>query len=205
MEGPVEPAVPFDWHRMFIGDEPVLFYAEIAFRVVVIYAWALLLVRHMGKRGSRNLSPLETVVVIVLGSATGDAMFYPQVPITYAAVVVVLIVGLSRLVAELEVRSRPLNHFMDGQPLLMVREGRIVDGALPKARLRHDEFLGMLRQRGHRNVGEVQFALLERDGDLSVLPYPEGEAVQGESTWPSHLAVRDLDEPTAYARAAGSA
>ena len=184
----MEPAVPFDWHRIFVGDEPALFYAEIAFRVVVIYVYALILIRFMGKRGSRNLSPMENLVIIALGSATGDSMFYPEVPLTYAALVVTLTVGLSRLAAEAQLRSRRANAFIDGFPLLMLRHGALVEGALERARMRRDEFDGMLRIQSIANTVEVRYALLERTGELSVFRYGDGEAVDGEDTWPPDLA-----------------
>ena len=170
----MEPATPFDWHRMFVGDEPVLFYLEIVFRVVVIYLYAVLLVRLMGKRGSEALSPLENMVIIALGSAVGDSMFYPEVPITYAAMIVTLIVGLSRAMAWLQTRNEAVNNFLDGVPLLVIEDGDFVEGALGKARMREDELLGRLRIEGIENTGEVKRAWLERSGALGIFRYPEG-------------------------------
>lgn len=171
----MEPATPFDWHRIFIGDESPLFLLEIALRVVLIYIYAVLLMRWMGKRGSRNLSSLENVVIIALGSAVGDAMFYPEVPVTYAFVVVTLIVGLSRLMADLQVRSQGFNDFMDGRPLLIIREGRILPRAVRRARLREDEFLEMLRLEGIEDTKRVRRGFLERSGELSVVCYDDEE------------------------------
>ena len=180
----MEPATPFDWHRMFVGDEPVLYYLEIVFRVAVIYLYSVLLVRMMGKRGSDTLSPLENVVIIALGSAVGDSMFYPEVPITYAAMIVTLIVGLSRAMAWLQVRNGRFNDFMDGRPLVMLYEGRIDEAALRKARLREDEFLGELRLKGVEDTGEVRIAYMERSGEVSVFRYEPGEERAGQSTAP---------------------
>ncbi len=183
----MEPAVPFDWHRIFIGDEPLLYYAEIIFRITVIYVYALVLIRSMGKRGSRNLSPMENIVVIALGSATGDAMFYPQVPLTYAAVVITVLVIFSRLLASLEVRSKSVDHFVDGSPMVMVVKGEVQHKALQSARLREDELFGMLRTQGLDSTATIRLALLERTGELSVLEFDAGEAAAGVSTWPTDL------------------
>ena len=172
----MEPATPFDWHRMFVGDEPLLFYLEIVFRVVVIYAYAVLLVRGMGKRGSKALSPLENMVIIALGSAVGDSMFYPEVPITYAALIVTLIVGMSRLTADLQTRHQRVNDFLDGKPVLVMERGRFLADAASKTRIREDEYLGRLRIMGIEDTGEVKAAWLERSGDLSVFRYGEGQA-----------------------------
>ncbi len=83
----MDPVSPFDWHRMFLGAEPPLYFLEIIFRIAALYTFTVLAVRLMGKRGNRNLSPFQTVVIIALGSATGDTMFYPQVPLLYAFLV----------------------------------------------------------------------------------------------------------------------
>lgn len=184
----MEPATPFDWHRMFVGDEPALFYLEIVFRVVVIYLYAVFLVRMMGKRGSKALSPLENMVIIALGSAVGDSMFYPEVPITYAALIVTLIVGMSRLMTNLQTRYQSVNDFLDGRPVLVMERGRFVDGAVSKTRIREDEYIGRLRIMGIEDTGEVRSAWLERSGDLSVFRYGEGEERGNRmGTAPEHL------------------
>ncbi len=184
----MDPVTPFDWHRMFLGEQPPLFFLEIAFRVVVIYLFAVLLLRFMGKRGNRNLSPFEYLVIIALGSATGDAMFYPQVPILYAWLVIALIVLLSRLTAVAQLRFEHVNAYMEGYPLVLVREGRVVEDALKKARLRTDEFMAMLRVEGVEDTGEVRLAFLERTGELGLYCYDEGEGQEGESTLPEKTA-----------------
>lgn len=71
--------VPFDLQRMLIGDAPPLFFLEILVRTLVIYAYTLLLLRWLGSRTIGQLSTVEFVLVIALGSAVGDAMFYPEV------------------------------------------------------------------------------------------------------------------------------
>ena len=186
----MEPATPFDWHRIFIGDEPALFYLEIVFRVVVVYTYAVLLVRLMGKRGSQALSPLESIVIIALGSAVGDAMFYPEVPLTYAFVVVTVIVALSRAMAMWQVRSEDFNDFMDGRPLLVVRNGVLLEKAVREARLREDEMLALLRLRGIEDLARVRLAWLERTGELSVFQYDTPLRAQAHRpTSPTHAEV----------------
>ena len=182
----METAVPFDWHRIFVGDEPAAFYLEIVFRVVVVYGYSVLLVRLMGKRGSQALSPLENMVIIALGSAVGDSMFYPEIPLTYAFVIVTVIVGLSRLMANLQQQSAGFNDFMDGKPLLLVRDGKLDDDAVARARMRDDEVLALLRLQGVEDTGEIRLAWLERTGEVSIFRYGEGDVLpKGRSTTPA--------------------
>lgn len=183
----MEPATPFDWHRMFIGDEPALYLLEIVFRTFFIYGYAVVMLRYLGKRGQRNLSTFQNVVIVALGSATGDSMFYPGVSILYACVVITTIVGLGRLIQELQLRMQPFNAFLQGKPLMMVRNGKVVQEAMGEARLRPDEFMAMLRDQGIRHTGEVEFAFLERSGLLSVYRYEPEDRVSGESTFPNFM------------------
>ncbi len=186
----MEPATPFDWHRIFVGEEPPLFYLEIAFRVAFVFVYSVLLVRVMGKRGSQGLSPLENVVIIALGSAVGDSMFYPEIPLTYACLVVTVIVGLSRLMANWQTRSASFNDFMDGKPLLIIRDGCLLDAAVSRARMREDEVLALLRLRGIEDVASVRLAWFERTGELSIFEYEEVDALpKGRNTAPENFEV----------------
>ena len=190
----MDPATPFDWHRMFIGDEPILYLLEIVFRTVFIYAYAVFMLRFMGKRGQSNLSTFQNVVIVALGSATGDSMFYPSVSILYACVVITTIVGLGRMLQELQTRFQPLNSFLQGKPLLMLKDGKVIEAALSEARLRTDEFYAMLRDQGIRNTGEVEFAFLERTGMLSVYKFNEEDEVDGKPTFPLYMSRNDPSE-----------
>lgn len=149
---------------------------EIGFRVLFIYVFAILLMRFMGKRGNWSLLIFENVLVIALGSATGDAMFYPKVPLAYACIVITLIVCLSRALQYLQLRSRPVNTFLDGTPVVVVLNGALVMNGLIKCRVREEEMYGMLRQEGIEDVGSVKFAFFERSGQLSVFEYGKGTA-----------------------------
>ena len=193
----MDSVTPFDWHRMFIGDEPPLFFLEILFRVVVIYLFAAVCLRFMGKRGQRQLSPFEFVVVIALGSATGDAMFYPDVPILYAWVVIAAVVGLSSLVAKAQLWSVRINTFLEGTPRPLVWEGRVLDDNVRRENLRPDEFLGMLREAGIEQTGDVHYVFLERSGNIGYVTNDDPDREPGTSTFPRSLNPTTVPPKTA--------
>ncbi len=184
----MDPVTPFDWHRMFLGTEPPLYFLEILFRVTAIYCFAVLALRLMGKRGNRNLSPFENVVIISLGSAAGDTMFYPQVPLVYAFLVVTGVVALNRIFAFAQTKVKAVNVFLEGKPLIVVRDGKLVPQAMHRARMRPDEVKGMLREQGIEDTGVVRFAFLERTGTLGVFRYSKAEERAVESTYPAGIA-----------------
>lgn len=165
--------VPFDWARMWLGDVPPLFLLEIVFRTAVIFLWLLLLLRFTGKRGLAQLSPLELAIVIGLGSAAGDPLFYPEVPLLHAMLALALVVGFQRLMAVLVIRSERVETFIEGAPVELVRDGVISLRALGGASLSREDLFERLRAGGVRQLGEVQRAYFEQDGNLSVFRHTE--------------------------------
>ncbi len=70
----------------------------------------------MGKRGKRNISPFQTAVIIAPGSAAGDSMFYPHVPLRYALVIITVVVAFDRALAIAQTRAKAVNSFLEGNP-----------------------------------------------------------------------------------------
>ncbi len=95
---------PFNWERMSIGLQPPMYLLEVALKCLVVFCVLLLVMRLIGKRGQNNLSPMQQMLMIALGSAAGDALLYPTVPLLYAALVLVgitlLSMGLDELLSE---------------------------------------------------------------------------------------------------------
>ena len=185
----MDPIIPFDFHRLFIGDQPPLFFLEIVFRVILIYGFAVVMLRYMGKRGQRQMSTFEYVVIIALGSATGDSMFYPEVPIFYAWLVIVIIILLNYFTGSLQLYSKTANSFLEGDPRLMIRNGQVIEKSLSKERLRREELMQLLREHGIEDTGEIRYAFLERTGNLGIFRHKKKEEVSGENTFPDDIRV----------------
>lgn len=162
---------PFDWQRIWLGDAPPLFLLEILFRTGVMFAWLILLLRVIGKRGLAQLSPLELAIVIALGSAVGDPMFYPEVPMLHAMLVVLVVVLLQRLLAVLVVRSERVETFVEGVPIELARDGQLDAAGLARANLSREDLFERLRVAGVRQLGQVQRAYFEQDGNISVFQH----------------------------------
>ena len=114
----MDPAaiVPFDLQRMFVGDHPLLFHLEIVVRTLIVYGYSLVLLRWLGSRTIGQLSTIEFLLVIALGSAVGDPMFYPDVPLVHALVVVTVVVLANRGLDILVARSKIAERVIDGEP-----------------------------------------------------------------------------------------
>lgn len=176
--------VPFDWKRMFLGDMPASILLEIAFRTAWMYLFALIVARTIGKRAMGDTTPFDNLIIIAIGSATGDPMLGPAVPLLHGMMVLTAVVLLERFVARMAVRSGRIEKLVDSTPSPVVRDGAVVEEWLERERVSRGELMSMLRLNGVRDVGEVERAFLEPTGTLSVFLYPEDKARQVCSTFP---------------------
>lgn len=170
---------PFDLKRMFLGDESPLFLAEVAARSAFIFLYTLVLLRLLGKRGIRQLSLFEFAIIIGLGSAVGDPMFYPDVPLSHAMVVIAVIMFLYRGLTTIMRRSERFERLVEGEPSRVVEAGRLDPARLDAERLTRDELFELLREAGITQLGEVKRAYLEQTGLLSTFAFPPSEVRPG--------------------------
>lgn len=163
----------FDWERMLLGDEPPLFLLEIAFRTAVIYVYALVLLRWLGSRTIGQLSTIEFLLVIALGSAVGDAMFYPDVPLLHALLVITVVVVANKGLDTVIAKSPTAERAIDGIPEEAIRDGVMCRDFLSSDSLSRNELFQQLREHGVEHLGEVSHAYIETDGALTVFKAKE--------------------------------
>lgn len=185
----------FDFHRMFIGDVSLWFLLEVAFRTSFMFVYTLILIRATGKRSLGNLSPFELLLVVALGSAVGDPMFYPDVPLFHAMVVVAVIVLLQRLLSLATDHSTRLEHALESTPTPLVVDGVIALDALTSEHLSRDELFMFLREEGVEQLGQVKRAYLEPSGRVSTWLFKRDFVVPGLPLLPAE--DPDWEEPIA--------
>ncbi|MGE0232516.1 MAG: DUF421 domain-containing protein [Flavobacteriaceae bacterium] len=163
-----EPVIPFELGRMLLGDQPPAFFFEIVFRTLLIYTYSFVLVRWVGGRSIAQLSLVEFLLVIALGSAVGDPMFYPDVPILHSLAVITVIVGVNKGLDMLIFRSGRAEAIIDGSPLEIARDGVLDWQVLHERRIGQRELFQQLRVAGIRSIGQIDRAFLEANGSVSV-------------------------------------
>ena len=173
-------------YRIIFGDVEtanVAFYLEIVFRTLVMYLYTLVLARMVGQGAIGQIGPFEFVLVIAVGSAAGDPMFYPEVGLLQGILVITVVILFHRATGFIFSRHHKLERAVEGLPLLVLQDGRIRQKALGSGTLTEDELLSLLRLAGVRSTGEVEYAFFETSGKLSVFRY-DGEPRSGKSTLP---------------------
>jgi len=174
-------------HRILFGEAEtanIWFFAEIAFRTIVMYFYTIFLARMVGQGGVGQIGPFEFILVIAVGSAAGDPMLYPDVALLHGIIVITVVIVLHRATVAMLNRHPRLEKRLEGEPLLVVEDGHVHDEKLGAGTLTRRELFALLRQDGIRDTGEVERAWFEPSGRLSVFRLPEGRQTAGVSTFP---------------------
>lgn len=170
-----EAITPFDLHRIFMGDYPWWFGLEIAGRTAILFVYTLVLVRTLGARTLGQLTIIEYLLVVAIGSAVGDPMFYHDVPLIHGMIVVTVVVGINRFIVAAINRNERVEVFIEGEPAVLVKDGHMLPEVLKKAHLNREQLFEELRLGGVRNLGELEMVFLEQCGRLSIFRRPERE------------------------------
>src|SRR5688500_7723527 len=119
----LEAAGGFDWKKLLLGDEEWSFLPETVLRTFIMFLVILTALRLLGKRGVKQLSVFELVVIIGLGSAAGDPMFYKDVGILPALIVFIIVVSLYSLVTYLIGKNKKFETLVEGKSVTLIRNG----------------------------------------------------------------------------------
>lgn len=164
----MDPVVPFDWQRMLLGEDNPLFLVEIVLRISIIWPWTMLLLRWIGGRSIAKLSLVEFLLVIALGSAVGDSLFYPEVPLIHAMLVIFAVIAIDKIIDQAIRRIRGAKRIIDGMPVEVLRDGVIVTSRTGEGPIGSRELMELLRLKGVENLGSVRRAFMEPSGQISV-------------------------------------
>ncbi|MDS9469098.1 DUF421 domain-containing protein [Paracoccus sp. MBLB3053] len=157
--------------RIFLGDQDLTFMVEILFRTVIIYFYTLSLLRWIGGRSVAQLSIVEFLLVIAIGSAVGDSLFYPDVPLLPAMAAILLVVLFNKFIDLAIQRSDRLSNFFEGRPQIVVTNGQVHLHKIRSQGIGLSELHLKLRDKGVTDLAEVRYAVLEPNGVLSVLTH----------------------------------
>ncbi len=168
-----------DWEKIVLDELDGQYVLEIIFRTAVMFTVILVVLRLSGKRGIRQLSIFELAIIISLGSAVGDSMFYEEVGILTAVIVCFTAIGLYRGITWLTTKNERIEKALEGRPMYIVEDSVITVKDDSKDSLSKYEFFAELREKGVEHLGQVRVAILETDGSISVFFFPNEEVKHG--------------------------
>ncbi len=165
--------------RMTLDKFPLEYLGEVTFRCFFIFVVVFIFLKLTGRRGVNQLSLFEVVIILTLGSAAGDVTFYDDVPLLPVFAVFFSILLLYRLSTWLMDKSRHFQNWMEGKPLIIIRDGMFEWETMARENITKGEFYMELRQKGVEHLGQVRLAFLEANGGLSVYFRQEGDVEPG--------------------------
>lgn len=147
---------------------------QMSIRAMLIFFAGLVLARLAGRRAFGKYTALDIIFAVIIGSSlsralTGNAPFLP----TLAACG--MLVVLHWLTVEIARRSPELDRFLKGSALPLIRDGRLDRRAMARAGVSDGDIEEALRQHGRLRVEEVKLAMLERNGDISLIARPPAD------------------------------
>ncbi|UOY94132.1 DUF421 domain-containing protein [Ectobacillus sp. JY-23] len=150
---------------------------EIAIRTVVLYGVIIIIFRLMGKREIGELNVLDLVVFLMLSELAVVAIETPDKPIVHQLTPMILLMVLQIALAFLSLKSQKARKLLDGEPSILIRGGKVDEVQMRKQRYNFDDLLMQLREKDIGDIRDVEYAILEPSGKLSVFEkQPQGEA-----------------------------
>jgi uncharacterized membrane protein YcaP (DUF421 family) len=145
----------------------------ILLRTAVVYLVVLLGVRLSGKREVGQMTPFDLVLLLLISNSVQNAMTGPDTPVLGGVVAAVTLLLLNYGVGELSGMNRRFRKLVQGQPTLLVHDGKVITEHMKKEHVSMDELQRALREHGISTCSEVALAVLEVDGAISCLKYDE--------------------------------
>ncbi|RZM18857.1 MAG: DUF421 domain-containing protein, partial [Pedobacter sp.] len=166
---------PFSWRDLMLGSENWPFLWETVLRTFIMFLIIMVALRLLGKRGVKQLSVFELVVIIGLGSAAGDPMFYRDVGILPSLIVFTMIIGLYSAITYFIGKNKKFEALVEGKPICLIKDGVFEVDNFKKEALGEDEFFAELRMKGVSQLGQVEEAIVESNGSISVFYFEDEE------------------------------
>jgi len=142
---------------------------EQIYRTVFVYFLVLVIIRMMGKREIGQLSPFDFVVAIIIAELAAIPMEVTDIPVWHSILPLVTLGLLEVIMSYATLFSRTLRGIVCGHPQVIIKNSRLLRDEMRKARYNLDDLLGQLREKGIMDIDDVEFAVLETSGKLSVI------------------------------------
>jgi len=173
--------------EFFLGQDEWVFLFEVIVRCFISFVIVLFALRLTGKKGVRQLTVFELVIILTLGSAAGDMGFYKDVGVLPAVLTIISIILFYKLVTWLLIKSDKFERLVEGHPVTIIRDGRYTEEVVKNENISFDEFFMELRLSGIEHLGQVKYAILEVNGDVSVFKKPPEEIKPGLHILPDKM------------------
>ena len=149
-------------------------------RTIIIYILVLIVMRFMGKREIGQMQPFEFVIAIMIADLAATPMGEIGIPILYGIIPILSLLMMHVIISVINLKSIKLRGILCGKPTILIYRGKIDEMAMVKENFTINELQERLRVNNVTNLGDVEFAILETSGQISVVLKPEKRALKPE-------------------------
>src|ERR671932_1207153 len=142
---------------------------DIVLRAIVLYAFVVLVMRVIGRRELSSMTPFDLVLMIILGDAIQQGLTQDDYSVTGAILAVATMATMQVLTSYLSFRSRRARKILEGEPIVVVERGRLVEHNLVRERMTADEVAEEMRQQQISSLDQVEWGILEANGSISFI------------------------------------
>lgn len=140
------------------------------FRTLLVYIFLIIIMRLMGKRQIGELEVTDLVATLLLSEIASLPITDPNIPVLHAIVPMIVLLSLEVFSSYILIRTPKLKKLLSATPTILIKEGVLDQAALVSVRLSIEELMSEIRQQGFSNLAYVWYAILEKDGKLTILP-----------------------------------
>ena len=138
-------------------------------RTIFTYILVIIAVRIMGKRQVGQLEPSELVVTLMISDLATIPLSHVSIPLIHGIVPILTLIIAEATISFLDLKSRGFRKFLSGVPVVVIKDGQIIEKELEKLRLNFDDLMEMLRMQGNTDIQEIKYAIIETSGNLSII------------------------------------
>jgi uncharacterized membrane protein YcaP (DUF421 family) len=146
---------------------------QIALRTCVIYLVVLIGVRLSGKREVGQMTPFDLTLLLLISNSVQNAMTGPDTSLIGGVVAASTLLLMNYVIGTISGSNRGFRRVVEGEPSLLVHDGKVIDSHMTKEHVSMDELQRALREHGIAQCSDVALAVLEVDGSISCLKYDE--------------------------------
>lgn len=151
---------------------------EAVVRALVIYIGVLLFIRLSGRRTLSELTTFDFVLLLIIGETTQQALLGEDFSLTHAIVLIVSLVLIDIVLSLIRQKWSRADKWFEGVPMVLVDNGELLHDRLQRGRVDESDILEAARRlRGLENMGQIKYAVLEKSGDITIIPVPDAEPV----------------------------
>ena len=139
-------------------------------RTIILYVLVFIVMRIMGKRQIGQLQPIELAVAIMVSALAALPMEDISIPLMNSIIPILLLLIFQVTVSMISMKSMTLRALFSGKPTMVIENGKILQSELINLRVNMNDLLEQLRISGYHNIADVEFATMETNGQISVIP-----------------------------------